>query len=72
MARLAKIACTVPLRVVVNLEGRAQDLQLARSCGYGLDENAAEAVLQWQFQPARKGSQPVLMRATIEMNFKLL
>jgi TonB family protein len=72
MARLAKISCTVQLGVVVNPEGTAQDLRLRRACGYGMDERAAEAVMQWRFQPGTKGTQPVLMRATIEVNFRLL
>jgi TonB family protein len=72
IARIAKYSCTVSFRIIVNARGYAQDLNLVRGCGYGLDENAAEALLHWQFNPGWKDGQPVAVRATIDVNFKLL
>ena len=38
----------------------------------GLDEKAIEAVEKWKFKPGMKGGKPVNVRATIEVNFRLL
>jgi periplasmic protein TonB len=42
---------------------------LVRSLGLGLDEKAIEAVKQWKFRPGQKDGQPVIVAATIEVNF---
>ncbi len=38
----------------------------------GLDEKAVEAVEKWKFKPGMKAGQAVNVRATIEVNFRLL
>jgi TonB family protein len=72
IARLAKYQCTVRFAIVVDAQGSARNLRLLRGCGYGLDEKAAEAVVQWRFQPGMKDDKPISVRATIEVNFRLL
>jgi protein TonB len=71
-ARKAKYSGTVMLSVIVDAEGHARDIHVARSLGMGLDEKAIEAVGKWKFRPGMKGGQPVNVRATIEVNFRLL
>jgi TonB family protein len=71
-ARKAKYSGTVTLAVVVDVEGQARDIHVVKSLGMGLDEKAIEAVQKWKFKPAMKGGQPVNVRATIEVNFRLL
>jgi TonB family protein len=71
-ARLAKLQGTVVLRLVIGIDGRAHETQVVRELGLGLDENAIEAIGQWQFKPATKDGQPVPVRANIEVNFRLL
>jgi TonB family protein len=71
-ARSAKLQGTVMLSVTIGTDGFAHDLTLLKSLGFGLDEKAAEAVSQWQFKPATSGGVPVPVRATIEVNFRLL
>lgn len=39
---------------------------------YGLDQKAIEAVSQWKFRPAQKDGQPLNVRATIEVSFRLV
>jgi protein TonB len=71
-ARKAKYSGTVTLAVIVDAEGHARDVHVVRSLGMGLDEKAIEAVEKWKFKPGMKGGQPVNVRATIEVNFRLL
>jgi periplasmic protein TonB len=71
-ARKAKYSGTVTLAVVVDAEGHARDIHVIKSLGMGLDEKAIEAVEKWKFKPGMKGGQSVNVRATIEVNFRLL
>jgi periplasmic protein TonB len=71
-ARKAKYSGTVMLSVVVDAEGHARDVHVVKSLGMGLDEKAIEAVEKWKFKPGMKGGQAVNVRATIEVNFRLL
>jgi TonB family protein len=71
-ARQAKYQGTVMLSVVVTASGRPAAIRVVKPLGLGLDEEAALAVQQWRFAPGLKGEQPVNVRATIEINFKLL
>jgi TonB family protein len=71
-ARKAKYSGTVTLAVIVDAEGRARDIHVIKSLGMGLDEKAVEAVEKWKFKPGMKGGQAVNVRATIEVNFRLL
>ncbi|HEX4276349.1 MAG TPA: TonB family protein [Bryobacteraceae bacterium] len=71
-ARKAKYSGTVTLAVIVDAEGHARDIHVVKSLGMGLDEKAIEAVGKWKFKPGMKGGQAVNVRATIEVNFRLL
>jgi TonB family protein len=71
-ARKAKYSGSVLLAIVVDTEGHARDIHVVKSLGMGLDEKAVEAVEKWKFKPGMKGGQPVNVRATIEVNFRLL
>ncbi len=71
-ARAAKLQGTVVLSVIVGTDGIVHDAQVLRGAGLGLDENAIEAVNQWRFKPGAREGQPVKIRATIEVNFRLL
>jgi len=57
---------------VIGAYGVAHESHVLRGVGLGLDENALEAISQWQFKPATKDGQPVPVAATIEVNFRLL
>jgi TonB family protein len=71
-ARKAKHQGTVLLYVEIDPSGRATNIRVQRSLGLGLDEKAIEAVKQWKFKPGYKDGKPVLVAATIEVNFRLL
>jgi len=71
-ARVAKLQGTVLLSIVIGVDGHAYNATLARSIGFGLDEKALDAVLQWQFKPGTQNGLPVPVVAQIEVNFRLL
>jgi TonB family protein len=71
-ARMAGLAGTVVLFVVVTQEGTPTDFRVLRTLGLGLDEKAIDAVNQWKFAPGTKEGKAVAVQATIEVNFRLL
>lgn len=71
-ARKAKYQGSVLLNIIVDINGRATEIRVAKSLGLGLDEKAIEAVRQWKFKPGYKDGKPVRVAATIEVNFRLL
>jgi TonB family protein len=71
-ASSAKIEGTVLLKVVIGTDGLAHDINIVKSLDSGLDRKAAEAIEQWHFAPGTLNGEPVAVRATIEINFKLL
>ena len=71
-ARAAGVEGTTVLSVVVTARGEPRDIQVQRSLHPGLDAQGVAAVEQWLFEPARKDGKPVAVRATVEINFKLL
>ncbi len=62
----------VLLRVQVTSLGRAQRVELARSCGHpALDDAALRAVRDWSFEPARIGSVAVDCEIEVPVRFAL-
>ncbi|HEY3838728.1 MAG TPA: M56 family metallopeptidase [Bryobacteraceae bacterium] len=71
-ARAAKISGPVHLQLIVSPEGKPENIEVTDGLGYGLDENAIDAISQWTFQPATKDGRPVAVTANVLVNFKLL
>jgi len=62
----------VILRVHVDQQGRAQDVQVKTSSGSArLDDAALNTVKDWRFVPARQGEQPVVAWVLVPIVFKL-
>jgi TonB family protein len=70
-ASQGKIEGTVILNMVIGTDGLAHDISIVKSLERGLDRAAAEAVQQWHFAPGTLHGEPVAVRATIEVNFRL-
>ena len=71
-ARAVKAQGTVVVSVVIGTNGKAADVQLRKGVGYGLDEQALDAITQWTFQPGTRDGMAVPVQASIEVNFRLL
>jgi protein TonB len=59
------------VNLVVDEQGRPQNVHILRGLGNGLDEKAVEAVKQYKFKPAMVDGTPVSATLNIEVNFKL-
>lgn len=70
-ARANKVDGTVVLNVVVGTDGQAHEISVVKGVGSGLDLMAMQAIAKWRFEPGTLDGQPVAVRATIEVNFKL-
>lgn len=71
-ARKVRFNGSVVLRIVIDENGKTRDIEVVRSPGLGLDEQAVHAVKQWRFRPGKRGDSAVPVWATVEVNFRLL
>lgn len=58
------------LSLVVNKEGKPENVTVSRSLGMGLDEKSIEAVRNWTFEPGRKDGTPVAVRVHVVITFR--
>jgi TonB family protein len=71
-ARAAKMTGTVILRIVVTADGRAENVQVEKTSGSGLERQAVEAVKNWRFKPAVGPSgSPVACQVAVEVTFRM-
>jgi protein TonB len=70
-ARKAKQAGNVLVGLIVDQQGRPQNVHVVRGVGMGLDEKAMEAVRQYRFKPAMEGGKPVAVQLNVEVNFQI-
>lgn len=70
-ARKARVDDFVELSIEVHPDGRVHNIQVMKSLGMGLDENAIAAVEQWSFEPGTKDGEPVAVEATVEVRFRV-
>jgi protein TonB len=62
----------VMLRVLVNVAGTADEVQVRTSSGFPrLDESARDTVRRWRFVPAKRGAEPVAAWVLIPISFRL-
>ena len=71
-ARKKRIQGICLLSLIVDRNGLPENIRIVKSLGYGLDENAIEAVSRYRFRPAMKnGIEPVPVMITVEVNYRL-
>ena len=62
----------VILQVLVNREGRVDDLQIDTSSNFSLlDRAALSAIRKWSFEPGRRGKERIPMWVKVPVTFKL-
>jgi len=70
-ARKAKFMGVVLVNLIVDAQGRPQNVHTLRGVGMGLDEKAVEAVKQYRFRPAMENGKPVAVELNVEVNFQI-
>ena len=70
-ARKAKFMGVVTVSIIVDANGRPQNVHVMRGVGMGLDEKAMEAVRQYRFKPATENGKPVAAYLNVEVNFEI-
>ena len=71
-ARRLGIQGTARLRIHVLADGRVGEIIVESSAGHAdLDQAATDAVRQWRFEPARKGTEPVATWVLLPVQFQL-
>ena len=70
-AKQAGIEGRVIVVFVVDKQGQVEDATVSRGLGYGCDEVSLEAVRQAQFVPGRLEGEPVKVRMSLPITFKL-
>ena len=57
--------------VVVGADGKPGEIAVGRPIGFGLDENAVEAIRKASFEPATKDGKPVAVLLDLVVQFRL-
>lgn len=70
-ARKAKYSGIVVIWAIIDVDGRAKNIEVVRGAGLGLDEEAVRAVMTWYFRPGERNGKPVRTATTIEVNFTI-
>src|ERR1044071_8453525 len=70
-ARKARYQGTVVLEAIVRRDGTVDIQRVVRSLGFGLDENAIQALQQWRFRPGTKDGIAVDSTVDVEVRFNL-
>jgi TonB family protein len=71
-ARDARIEGIVIMRAVIRKDGTVGDIEILRGLGHGLNESAIDTVKnRWKFKPGTLDGNPVDVRVSIEVSFRL-
>jgi TonB family protein len=71
-ARRARLQGRVEIELIIDEKGVPQNIQVLKSLGLGLDEEAIKAAGKWRFKPGMKDGKPVAVIAFLDIGFHLL
>ena len=67
-----KIEGDVILSTVIGTDGIPTEINLVKRLDPGLDLKAVECLQQWRFSPGTRRGEPISVKATVEIQFRLL
>jgi len=70
-ARKARYQGTVILEALFRKDGKIDVVQFVRRLGFGLDQNAIEALKKWRFRPGMKNGIPIDTIINVEVTFNI-
>lgn len=70
-AQAAGVAGMALYHAVVGADGKPREVVVGRPIGFGLDENAADAILKASFEPALKDGKPVPVLVDLVVQFRI-
>jgi periplasmic protein TonB len=70
-ARKAKFMGVVLVNLIVDPQGRPQNVHVLKGVGMGLDGKAVDAVKLYKFRPAMENGKPVAVELNVEVNFQI-
>ena len=70
-ARKICVEGVVVLSLLINTDGRVTDVTVLRGLPFGLTENAVSAAQQWRFEPCTFNGNPVSVRYTLTIQFRI-
>ena len=70
-ARKAKFMGVVLVNLIVDQQGRPQNVHVLRGAGMGLDGKAVDAVKLYKFRPAMENGKPVAVELNVEVSFQI-
>jgi len=68
-AKRAKLTGSCVVSLIVDREGKPQNVHIVQPLGQGLDENAVKAIQKYRFEPAMYQGKPVSVEIKIEARF---
>ena len=71
-ARQARLEGDVLLSADIGLMGKAENIEVMRALGHGLDQKAIECLRKWRFRPAQgRDRTSFVVRRTVAVEFRL-
>jgi protein TonB len=67
----AKLEGVVALSAVIGIDGVPAEIKLVKGLGKGLDEKAVECLQRWRFKAGTRDGEPVPVKVSVEINFRL-
>ncbi len=71
MAKNAGVEGKVYVLVFINQQGHVDDVKVLKGIGGGCDEAAVNGIKEVKFSPGKQGGQPVKVKLSLPIDFKL-